>query len=377
MDTGGSWFNAGGIARHLLAAAALLLAVQATDAEASPKACRQIEAQLASLSKGSAGSPAAVRRYDDAIARQQQQMQKARGQARQAGCGRAISGSSVAFCASVNASMDRMQRNLADLQARRAKLGGTDTRRQRARLQASLDANGCRSGGRARVEQAAVSPNRSGQPESSERGQRTPANLRGSYRTMCVRTCDGYYFPISNATPQTGFERDQRACEAMCPGTAVELYYHRMAGEESEDMVSAVTGQPYKQMSTAFLYRKQNASVAPSCGCNAATNEAARGFQVIGGDYGSEGAPQDEVAATAAIPRPSSRPDPADDPETLASREGGLSVEALQRILAAPRPVPGTSAPGAERPVRVVGPVFLPDPEEAIDLRVQVPARDR
>ncbi len=101
---------------------------------------------------------------------------------------------------------------------------------------------------------------------------------------------------------------------------------------------------------------------------------------MIGGDYGrgraADAAPPAE-ALVPTIPQPAARPDPAEDPETLASREGGLDADALERIATPPRR--DTSAPPAaddgERTVRVVGPQFLPDPEEAIDLQVRDPAR--
>ena len=184
------------------------------------------------------------------------------------------------------------------------------------------------------------------------------------------------------------FERDGRACQAMCPGAEVELHYHRVSGEDSADMVSAATGLPYREMDNAFLYRKPGVSIPAGCGCGAAAQEA-RGFQTIGGDYAAnevpglfgEPGPQD-VEATAAIPLPSEKPDPAEDPETLSSREGGLDAEGLKR-LATPPPARSaakssgdTERPG-ERQVRVVGPAFLPDPEAAEDRQARDPAPDR
>src|SRR5690606_1641523 len=132
-----------------------------------------------------------------------------------------------------------------------------------------------------------------------------------------------------------------------------------------------VTGLPYREMDNAFLYRKQNPSTAAGCGCNASATTAPRGFEVIGGDYGSgivEERPTQDEASPPAVPQPSDRPDPAEDPETLASREGGLDANTLKR-LARPKRSGASEQPAADddRPVRVVGPQFLPDPEEAID----------
>ena len=39
----------------------------------------------------------------------------------------------------------------------------------------------------------------------------------GTYRTLCVRTCDGYYFPISYSTVPSKFADDERLCQRLCP----------------------------------------------------------------------------------------------------------------------------------------------------------------
>jgi hypothetical protein len=84
----------------------------------------------------------------------------------------------------------------------------------------------------------------------------------GTYRTVCVRLCDGYYFPISFATTPEGFQRDRQRCERSC-GTAARLYVYRNPGEEPQNMRS-IEGEPYARLRTAFLYRSQ---YVPSCKC--------------------------------------------------------------------------------------------------------------
>jgi hypothetical protein len=85
----------------------------------------------------------------------------------------------------------------------------------------------------------------------------------GSYRTLCVRSCDGYYFPISTVTHRSNFERDEAVCQALCPGTDVSLYAHPV-GTESERMHSVSTGLPYEALPLAFQYRK---AYDPACTC--------------------------------------------------------------------------------------------------------------
>jgi Protein of unknown function (DUF2865) len=83
-----------------------------------------------------------------------------------------------------------------------------------------------------------------------------------TYRTLCVRLCDGYYWPISFATHEAHFGRDNEACKKSC-SAPVALYYHPNPGGTPEEMVS-LAGVPYKTLGTAFLYR---ASYDASCKC--------------------------------------------------------------------------------------------------------------
>jgi Protein of unknown function (DUF2865) len=76
----------------------------------------------------------------------------------------------------------------------------------------------------------------------------------GSYRTLCVRLCDGFYFPISFATPAAGLARDAEQCRASC-GLEARLFYHLNPGGSVETMMDQ-TGSAYSALPTAFKYRK-------------------------------------------------------------------------------------------------------------------------
>ncbi len=76
-----------------------------------------------------------------------------------------------------------------------------------------------------------------------------------TFRTMCVRLCDGSYFPVSFATTNDNFERDAASCERSCGGaTDARLFVYRNPGSEIEDMED-LEGKPYKKLQTAFLFR--------------------------------------------------------------------------------------------------------------------------
>ena len=84
----------------------------------------------------------------------------------------------------------------------------------------------------------------------------------GTYRTLCVRLCDGFYFPISGATSGSGLSRDADACSASC-GTEARLFYHPNGGGDVDSMVD-LTGLAYSALPNAFRYRK---TLVPECRC--------------------------------------------------------------------------------------------------------------
>jgi len=84
----------------------------------------------------------------------------------------------------------------------------------------------------------------------------------GNYRTVCVRLCDGYYFPISASTNKKYFGVDEQACQSRCSSDA-RLYYYRNAGGSPETMKDR-RGRTYADMKTAFLYRT---TYNKSCQC--------------------------------------------------------------------------------------------------------------
>jgi hypothetical protein len=97
-----------------------------------------------------------------------------------------------------------------------------------------------------------------------QEGDRDPA-YGGSFKTVCVRTCDGYYWPVSRSVKRERFETDAKRCDAGCLGEA-KLFYQHKDSDDPKTMVD-LEGRPYTALKTAFLYRK---SLINGCGCRAA-----------------------------------------------------------------------------------------------------------
>jgi hypothetical protein len=91
-----------------------------------------------------------------------------------------------------------------------------------------------------------------------------------TYRTLCVRLCDGYYFPVSFSTLPNHFDRDQQACQSRC-AAPVELYYYQNPGGAVDQMVAVNSSEPYTKLSTAYRYRKE---YVKGCSCKLAEYNA-------------------------------------------------------------------------------------------------------
>jgi hypothetical protein len=181
----------------------------------------------------------------------------------------------------------------------------------------------------------------------------------GSYRTLCVRTCDGYFFPVSFNASRDRLKTDANVCKALCPQADTRLYYHDASGQEAENAVAADDGSPLVQMSNAFLYRRTRVS---DCTCG---TPDPRTLPVQAG--GLAGARMAFARAAIEVPLPRVRPSPDQDPATQAIELGATVAEAV----APSTPIPEESAARlaaaadtaqAEPPkVRIVGPKWLSD----------------
>jgi hypothetical protein len=326
----------------------------APESPASNPVCVRLEGQLAILTRGGSDPNRAdqIRRSEDAVAKQQADLDRVQVQAKRRGCENGFfslfTGQS-AECQPLNAQIqqmrDNLDRSMNDLE--RLKSGNnSDQDGQRRQLIGALAQNNCGPQYRAAAESAGpacfldalfngriISPGGDGAPS-------------GTFRTVCVRSCDGYYFPISFSTIPNKFADDQRTCQRECPATEAQLYTYRNPGEDINQAVS-IGGQPYTALPAAFQYRKEfNAA----CSCrkpgqswadalrNADDSSTLQGGDIVVTDQNANKlsqAPQPKPVKGAA-------PQPAAAPTTAA----------------APAQAADTS-PSAKRTVRTVGPPFV------------------
>jgi uncharacterized protein DUF2865 len=99
------------------------------------------------------------------------------------------------------------------------------------------------------------SARRHSEPEAERPRRRDDRREGGTYRTLCVRLCDGFYFPISYSTQRGRFAGDAKQCQQRCPAGS-RLFVQRNPGQDVDDMVD-LDGRPYRSLPTAFLHRAQ------------------------------------------------------------------------------------------------------------------------
>ena len=243
-------------------------------------ACVRLEAQLATFERNSPDQARTeqIKKYETAAAQQQQQLDRLTAQSQRAGCERggglfSIFNPQPAACGPLNNQITQMKGNLDRIQGDLARLQGSDPEPeregQRRAIMAALAQNDCGP----QYRQAAAQPQRGNLFESlfgpnsqvfsgtTVQGENTPSG--SGYRTICVRMCDGYYYPISYSASPSKFPDDEKACQASCPATDAQLFTHRNPGEDINQAVSQ-TGQLYTALPNAFKYRQ---SFDNACAC--------------------------------------------------------------------------------------------------------------
>ena len=343
-----------------------IVAITVLPSQATSRICKTLEAQLAALPSGSSKKS---RNYAGAIAKQQQQLGIVRARMKQARCGFGIFGNRIPECAQLRKSAASMENNLAKLRRQQGRIGG-GSQAQRSRIQARLRANNCHDKGAAQARKSTRETAKKS-ATSAPRKRHRPSTV---FQTMCVRTCDGYYFPISFSVSKDKFSRDEKTCMARCPGAEVALYAHDVLNEEAEDMVSTVDGTPYRELPKAFSYRRTGVS-RETCSCR-----KDRRFTILAGEKAVDArAFSDEETTNAPEPQLI-----ANEKTSDTSPSFYVAVPPKQEVEQSeiPEPVLNKTVPparsfddeAAQRRVRIVGPAFLPDPKEAIDLRAPDPA---
>jgi hypothetical protein len=331
--------------------------------------CPRLEAQLAMIDRGGGGDPAKdeqIRRYQDSAARQQAELDRVTLQAKRMGCDSSgffsLFNGRNAQCGPVNNQIQQMRANLEEIttnleRLRSGGLGGNDRENQRHSVLLALAQNSCGPQYAAALQQQQQQGpgnflnNLFGGNNAPNATPIDSGPQSGTYRTVCVRTCDGGYFPISFATVPARFPDDERTCKALCPATDATLYAYRNPGEDMNQAVS-IGGQPYTSSPNAFRFRQE---FNPTCSCKAPGQTWADALKNIDDKAAAE--QQGDIIVTDESAKKMSRPQ---QTKATPARKGTVATTAPNP--AAPQSTPAaTSAASSDgKQIRTVGPTFIP-----------------
>jgi hypothetical protein len=333
--------------------------------------CPRLEAQLSTIDHGGSGDPARdeqVRRYQDAAGRQQGELDRVTSQARRMGCDSSgffsLFNGQSAQCGPVNNQIQQMRANLDQITTNLERLrgggfGDSDRDNQRRSVLMALAQNNCGPQYAAALRGQGnfldnLFGNNNPGPPAGDFGPQS-----GTYRTVCVRSCDGAYFPISFATVPARFPDDEKTCKSLCPAAEATLFAYRNPGEDMSQAVS-INGQPYSSSPNAFHYRQE---FNPSCSCKAPGQTWADALKTID-DTAAAQQQGDIIVTEESAKKMSQAPN---KPATSAGAKKGAGSKATTATSTASTPddpatntTPASGTPPANKPIRSVGPTFIP-----------------
>ena len=331
--------------------------------------CPRLEAQLATIDRGGSGDPQRddqIRRYQDAQTQQQAELDRVTSQAKRMGCDSSgffsiFSGQS-SQCGPVNTRIQQMRANLDQITGNLERLrtggfgGGPDREGQRRSVLTALAQNNC--GPQYANAAAAPGPgsflsnlfggNSQIPPPGADLGPPS-----GTFRTVCVRTCDGGYFPVSFSTVPARFPDDENKCKALCPATEAVLYAYRNPGEDINQAVST-NGQPYTALPNAFKFRTE---FNPTCACRAPGQTWSDALKTI--DEKAEAAQQGDIIVTEESAKKMQQRSQ-QQPATKSAKKGGAPQAGAPAPEQAPAPTTSAASDTSQnKSIRTVGPKFL------------------
>jgi hypothetical protein len=251
------------------AVVAILAALAAADvAEPQSADCARLRQAIADASRSDQGA-----QYQAAADRQRDELDRTVAYARSIGCENRqflfFGSAPPAQCGQINGQISRMRANLDDLRSRAG--GGAGGRGEliarynaqcvNAPAQPTNFLEALFGSGRSRpgeVETVPLNPDIT-QEKSLDAN---PDEARAGSKAVCVRSCDGSFFPVSYSASAGRLSGLEDMCRALCPNADVSLYTYPASGV-IEQAVS-ISGARYMDSATALKYR-QNFDASCSC----------------------------------------------------------------------------------------------------------------
>ncbi|HET6377074.1 MAG TPA: DUF2865 domain-containing protein [Methylocella sp.] len=343
------------------AAALMALALLAAPAISQPADCVALAARIAALGDSGRGY---TRHYGSGGQRLRAELDRAIRSARALGCDRQYSSfeAQPPQCPGLNAQIRQMQASIADAQASDASASAMAAKQP---LIAAYNAY-CRGQARDRGffeslfgvltpggNPVPMGPQPAPDGDESEPGKSKRA--RGGSQALCVRSCDGGYFPLSLSARQAEPDELTNLCQALCPNAEVSVYT-RVPYQDISTAVSIDGEIPYAEMPNALKFQK---TFDPACTCKPPGQSWAEALapaeQLLGRLHKTDIVVTPENSADLAMPKPGkTAPRGAEQPDTSASKNIAGDSPAGPEQEAGTREVTGPD--GVKRRVRIIVP---------------------
>ena len=282
--------------RTLMAAAAAIAGVLAAgDGLAQSADCARLQAAIASAPHGGGQLQAAADR-------QRAELSRTSAYAHSIGCDNQkflfFGAEPPAQCGEVKGQIARMQANLADLQARSGGGGHADlvarynaecvnAPKQPTNFLEALFGGGVRAPNPFESTTPAsipMSPDEQQQTiEKSIENEKKGANAHAGSYAVCVRSCDGSFFPVSYSGAGSRADSLEEVCRSLCPNADVALYSFPLGG--TIDQAVSSTGERYVDMPNALKFQQ---SFDSTCSCRRKGESWAQALANAEARYGHE-----------------------------------------------------------------------------------------
>ena len=317
------------------------LALPAIPAAAQAIDCPALRAEIDAV-----GRPGDPGRYAGALSQQEGDIARTRAYADQSGCGDGLFDAPDApECRALSRRVAALEDGLRRLQDQAARAGDAGVEDRRRALLETYNA-ACGSDRAALDAPTATLPVDPDAPPAGDTPEApAPAAAARSPIVLCVRHCDGAYYPLAADVPPDRMADMDRICQAQCPAATASAY----AGRDADDVANAQSsdGQRYAELAAAFQFRK---GPAATCACRAPNQSWA---EALSGAEALLEARKGDVTVTPALAASMSRPAPA---------------RAATPVPARPASAPRKAARKPANPAAILGPAAPQPPDPARDL---------
>ena len=120
-----------------------------------------------------------------------------------------------------------------------------------------------------------------GSPNGSE--EKSGVNAHSGSYVVCVRTCDGSFFPVSYSGIGSRADSLEEVCRALCPNADMALYSFPFGG--TIEQAASPTGEPYANLPNAGKFQQ---TYDASCSCRRKGQSWAEALADAEARYGHE-----------------------------------------------------------------------------------------